>query len=222
MLQYLFSDLRFDFTINANLPLSSIAKLLVLSSLVLFFPNCRHLSEPTGPTHPIDTLAGRVRDAEGPISGAVVRVQTTSNFTTSNDSGGFVLTGLVADKPVAVSAWAPGYYIGGGREHLPGADDVEIVLQRHATEDNPDYAWLSPFAGAGEGGNCENCHSRPGNSASALPFDEWVNDAHAGTARNPRFLTMYLGQDVHGNRSPPTRYGYNRDYGTFPLPPRSQ
>ena len=30
---------------------------------------------------------------------------------------------------------------------------------------------------------------------------------------------MYSGTDVHGNQSPPTRYGFNRDYGSFPLRP---
>ena len=30
---------------------------------------------------------------------------------------------------------------------------------------------------------------------------------------------MYLGQDMAGNQSPPTRYGTSRDYGTFPLRP---
>jgi hypothetical protein len=30
---------------------------------------------------------------------------------------------------------------------------------------------------------------------------------------------MYTGQDVDGNQSPQTRYGYSRDYGSFPLRP---
>jgi hypothetical protein len=30
---------------------------------------------------------------------------------------------------------------------------------------------------------------------------------------------MYNGTDVDGNQSPPTRFGYSRDYGAFPLPP---
>jgi len=32
---------------------------------------------------------------------------------------------------------------------------------------------------------------------------------------------MYNGTDINGNRSPLTRYGYNRDYGSFPLRPDS-
>ena len=33
-----------------------------------------------------------------------------------------------------------------------------------------------------------------------------LRDAHLNSARNPRFLTMYYGTDIHGNQSPPTRY----------------
>jgi hypothetical protein len=48
----------------------------------------------------------------------------------------------------------------------------------------------------------------------------WLdNDAHGRAAVNPRFLTMYTGTDVSGNRSPPTRYASNRDYGRIPLRP---
>ncbi len=47
----------------------------------------------------------------------------------------------------------------------------------------------------------------------------WLENAHAGSASNPRFLTMYSGTDVDGNQSPPTRRGYSRDYGSFPLRP---
>jgi hypothetical protein len=48
----------------------------------------------------------------------------------------------------------------------------------------------------------------------------WLeNDAHAGAARNPRFLTMYNGTDVHGRQSPLTRYGFSRDYAVIQLAP---
>jgi hypothetical protein len=47
--------------------------------------------------------------------------------------------------------------------------------------------------------------------------DEWLLDAHSQSAVNPRFLTMYLGTDLNGNKSPVTRFASNRDYGKFPL-----
>jgi hypothetical protein len=50
-------------------------------------------------------------------------------------------------------------------------------------------------------------------------YEEWQADAHSQSAVNPRFLTMYNGADVYGNHSPPTRFAYSRDYGSFPLRP---
>ncbi|MBS1249315.1 MAG: hypothetical protein MAG431_00891 [Chloroflexi bacterium] len=169
-----------------------------------------------------DSISGMVLDEDGPVPGAVVREQTTENFTLSDAEGHFTLEGLPPDQPVAVTAWAEGYFIVGGEEVMPGVDDLELHLHAHASEDNPDYEWLpSQFhAGEGEEQGCSECHSRAGTDLSfALPVDEWVEDAHSQSATNPRFLTMYKGTDVDGNHSPPTRYGYSRDYGSFPLPP---
>ncbi len=44
-----------------------------------------------------------------------------------------------------------------------------------------------------------------------IPPDRLVVDS--------RFLSTYNGTDLNGNQSPPTRYGYSRDYGRFPLLP---
>jgi hypothetical protein len=52
-----------------------------------------------------------------------------------------------------------------------------------------------------------------------LPVDEWLKDAHSQSARNLRFLSIYAGTDTKGNKSPDTRYVYERDYGKVPLPP---
>jgi hypothetical protein len=171
------------------------------------------------PAQPGEPISGVVRDENAPVAGALVRVQTTDISTATDDSGSFILTGLSPGKSVILTAWASGYYIGGGQEYLPGTQDVEISLVPHATEDNPHYEWLSAFASAGNESNCQNCHSEPNDSASHLPFDQWQQDSHANSAHNPRFLTMYSGTDVLGNASPLTRYGYSRDYGSFPLRP---
>jgi len=174
---------------------------------------------------PSASVTGLVLDAEGPVAGATVRAKATANETTTESNGRFVLSGLEPNEPVVLTAWAKGYYIGGGdTEYLPGASDVEIVLTAHTNQDNPGYAWLSAFAGAGyagsgEDGNCENCHADPNDSEASLPFSEWQGDAHALSAQNPRFLTMYNGTDTAGNQSPPTRYFHSRDYGRIPLRP---
>lgn len=167
-----------------------------------------------------NTISGVVIDEHGPVSDATVRVQTTEISSISDDEGRFTLTGLSTDEPVFITAWASGYYIV-GVEASPG-DDIEIQLESHTSVDNPDYEWLpSQFhPGKGENQGCAECHSAADSDLDfSLPVDEWLLDAHSQSATNPRFLTMYLGQDVAGNQSPPTRYGSSRDYGTFPLRP---
>jgi len=166
-----------------------------------------------------DSVSGIVRDTSGPIAGAVVRVRASEQVTTSDAEGHFTLSGLTPDVPVDLTAWAPGYYITGGQAILPGTENVDLMLVAHASEDNPNYQWVSAYASAGEPGNCQNCHADPSTPNSLLPFDEWLLDAHALSATNPRFLTMYTGTDMDGNQSPLTRYGYSRDYGRFPLRP---
>jgi hypothetical protein len=165
-------------------------------------------------------ISGLVRDYNGPVAGAIVRIQTTELFTTTDGEGNFTLAGLSQANPVTLTAWASGYYIVGGETaYLPGANDIELVLIPHTEIDNPNYEWLSAFASEGDPSNCQNCHSQPDDQESALPFDQWQLDAHSNSSLNPRFLTMYTGTDVSGNQSPLTRKGFSRDYGSFSLRP---
>jgi hypothetical protein len=173
---------------------------------------------------PPATISGVVLDDDGPVTGAVVRVQTTDLSTTTDAEGRFTLTGLIAtSQPVTLTAWASGYYVVGGEEaYLPDTEGVELHLHAHTSEDNPDYTWLASLQQTGQGENqgCAECHSNVDTDlAFTLPVDEWLLDAHSQSATNPRFLTMYQGTDVQGHQSPPTRYGYSRDYGSFPLRP---
>lgn len=157
-------------------------------------------------------VAGRVRDAHGPIPGARVRVQGTDLAAVAGADGRYVLRlpgATRRDRRLTVTAWAQGYYIG-WTEAAPGARDASITLTPYYTTDNPNYRWFSD-GGVRGSGSCEHC--MPG------PYREWQGDAHSQSARNPRFLTMYLGTDVRGNASPPTRYAVSRDYGRTPLPP---
>jgi len=173
--------------------------------------------------NPERTVGGVVRNDEGVVPGAVIRIQATKHSAVSASDGSFQLS--VPDsvkRPLKLTAWAKGYFIGGPVEALPGQRDVTITIHRHSDTDNPDYAWLpsrrSP--GSGENQGCAECHFRgktgPG---PALPVDEWLEDAHSQAAVNPRFLSLYLGTDFSGRRSPLTRYMHTKDYGTFPLVP---
>ena len=169
-----------------------------------------------------DTVAGVVLDERGPVAGATVRVQTTPRSAVTDSDGRFVLS--VADlgeEPSLLTAWASGYFCAGPVEARAGERDLELHLEAHPTEDNPDYRWVTslrtPPSARDEG--CATCHSRGGlDLPFTLPADEWKQDAHSQSARNPRFLSMYSGTALQGNRSPLTRRGQDRDYGTFPLP----
>ena len=202
------------------LPFAKIATVFVCIALAFSITTVESASQP-----PLANVSGFVRDANGPLAGATVRVKATENKALTDADGHFVLSGLSDNEPVVLTAWAEGYYIGGGQEkHLPGVSDIEIVLTAHSDIDHPDYEWLSAFAGAGNEGSgentsCEHCHTDPNNPQAALPFSEWQKDAHALSARNSRFLTMYNGTDIAGNQSPATRYFQTRDYGRIPLRP---
>lgn len=166
------------------------------------------------------SISGIVIDENGPIGGATVRIQTSNNSTVSDIDGNFTFSNIQDDSPLFITAWAQGYYINGISEDTAGASEIEIVLDKHHLTDNPDYEWLSAknSFGEGEGQGCAECHNGE-NSEFSLPYEEWQADAHSKSAENPLFLTMYTGQDIHGNSSPPTTFAYSRDYGSFPLRP---
>ncbi len=169
----------------------------------------------------IGKISGKVTDDNGPIVGALVRIQATETYTLTNKEGYFTLAKLNAnDLPIYVTAWSSGYYING--VDASSEEEIKIHLEAHADFDNPNYAWLSSTSQSvqNEDQGCAKCHSSANTEFSfTLPFDEWLRDAHSQSALNPRFITMYNGTDIEGNRSPPTRYGYNREYGSFPLRP---
>jgi hypothetical protein len=178
------------------------------------------------PVQEQDKISGTVLDEHGPLVGALVRVQTTEAHTLTDADGKFTLSDLASDEAVTVTAWASGYYIAGAQDVMPGTSDVKIHLEAHTDTDNLEYAWLPSkyHPGQGEDQGCAECHSKVDPNGlsrplGSLPVDEWLLDAHSQSAVNPRFLTMYTGTDMDGNQSPLTRFGFNRDYGSFPLRP---
>jgi hypothetical protein len=155
------------------------------------------------------TLTGLVVDQDGaPVSKAQVSIQATTLTTLTDNQGRFSLSGLEDDQPVTVSAWKDKYYCAAQAPVTPPAAGLHLVLRLVQTGDNSDYTWVPP---TGEN-SCYSC--KPGVTQVWLD-----NDAHGQSAVNPRFLSMYNGTDLQGNRSPLTRYAETRDYGRVPVPP---
>lgn len=186
--------------------------------MILVFSGC-------APHSPI-ILSGIVTGDDGPLPGAIVRVQTTEYSAITNEDGNFLLDiSNLGEESYALTGWAPGYFCSGPVIASPDSTEIEIDLIPHHGFDNPDYAWLPSeyHAGQGENQGCAECHSSIGTQfESSLPVDEWRLDNHSQAAINPLFLTMYNGTDLIGNQSPNTQYGHSRDYGSFPLRPNTE
>lgn len=219
---WIFAEMLHRFCSVVCLPIVSIAL------NVIFMIGCVAQDQVGRRTHVTSvtcSLSGLVVDEHGPLSGAVVRIQATATAVISDAKGRFLFDDLSCAEPLRLTAWAPGYYIGGGTLFTPGGAEVEILLLPHTKRDNPSYRWLPSayFPGQGENQGCAECHSSKSSGQpeleGLLPVDEWRRDAHGQSARNPRFLSMYFGTDLEGRSSPSTRFAQNRDYGPTPLPP---
>jgi hypothetical protein len=144
------------------------------------------------------TLRGVVVDGKGPVAGAQVRIQLSDKMTLSAKDGSFTLSGVSGSDPLTVTAWAPGYYIGWNTAIANGAP-LTITLNAHYVSDNANYEWFEQKFGQSKiegSAACGVCHT-------ANP--EWQQDAHAQSASNVRFQTLYNGTDVQGRQSPLTK-----------------
>ncbi len=148
-------------------------------------------------------VAGQVRAVAGqPLAAAWVRVQATANLTFSAADGSFALDGLAAGQPVTITAWHAGYKIGWGVV-TPPASGLVITLRPYDTRDNPDYAWNTSYPDpANPTMGCGHC--------MAPSFPEWSSSAHAGSATNSRFLSVYNGTGLSGRFS--VAPGYKLDF----------
>ncbi|RKX82229.1 MAG: hypothetical protein DRP57_10305, partial [Spirochaetes bacterium] len=166
------------------------------------------------------SIQGNVVDEYGQsVFGAIVTISGTNRKTMTDKSGKFYFDKLHSDASLCISAWFSGYFIGGG-EQYPLAEDVVIHLEPFNKTDHPDYEFIPARIQPGKNSdNCQICHTATNSFEQNLPFDEWILDAHSKSAINERFLTMYEGTDVRGNKSPLTTYVNKQDYGRIPLPP---
>ncbi len=142
----------------------------------------RALAQPAG------VVEGTVVDADGPVAGAVVRQQTTPNSTHSATDGSFHLAGLPEGITVTVTAWAEGYWPS-GVALVPSQSGVTLTLLHHPAGDNVDYPWLTSMPEPDKPIGCGHC---------MVAYPQWVDNAHAGSATNLRFLSLYNGTDVSG------------------------
>jgi hypothetical protein len=129
-------------------------------------------------------LEGSVRDDNGPIAGARVRLKGTSLTALTDAHGRFRLPQSITGK--RVTAWKEGYFIGGSSLN----SSPLIRLSRLPAEDNADYDWVDPAPNAAEIHNCANCH--------AEIYREWSHSGHAHSLDGKRFRNLYEGTDWHG------------------------
>ncbi|MBI5928034.1 MAG: hypothetical protein HY862_01890 [Chloroflexi bacterium] len=147
-------------------------------------------------------LTGQVMTEQGPAVKAVVRVRTSDTFTITDEQGHFKLETDPFDKPIMVTAWLPEYQV--GASEIKQADTpIVITLVRHYTTDDPEYPW---FSHEGTTGSLSCSHCMP-------CYSEWAADAHSQSAINPRFLSVYNGTDLHGNKGAITQYEFDRAAG---------
>lgn len=185
---------------------SSVLLIVAGCLLVLFTPQLNSTASPPAAStatpnastqSPAKTgkIAGTVTDLEGnPIENALVRVKLTEITATTTTDGLFTLTGITATHSLSITAWATGYYVGATSGKI-GDQNATILVKPHFTTDNTDYDWFS-FDGVEGSASCQLCHPS---------YEEWAADAHSQSAINPRFLTMYTGADVDGNKIPAYR-----------------
>jgi hypothetical protein len=151
---------------------------LAILAVLILSNDWSHRSIPTAPAF----YEGTVRDADGTLPDALVRLQTTEHFTHTDRDGHFRLP--VHGSTHRLTAWKEGYFIGG---LSPDAGPLNLHLLRLPAEDNDKYEWVDPAPQTGPAHNCANCH--------AEIYQEWSRSAHARSATGKHFLNLYRGTD---------------------------
>jgi hypothetical protein len=181
----------------------SLSSLLIVALALLFWlvwtakPALGHQALPT-------SLSGQVLNAveQKPLADALVQWQGTPNQTTTDENGQFTLNGIKGSQAITITAWVEGYYVGWTKVDpnnpaFQPSQALSITLKTLYTTDNYKYPWFS-FQGVTGSASCGLCHRENA---------EWQRDAHSQAAVNPRFITLYQGTDVAGNKGQLTAYG---------------
>jgi hypothetical protein len=155
-----------------------------LFALVLLFGLLLILA---GPAPSTAMIRGEVRDLHGAVAGARVRFKGHQTGVLTDQHGRFLLPGR-PDNSHRITAFREGHLISGVRANRRV---LALELPLLPEEDCESYAWVDPRPNPAAPGNCANCH--------AAMYDEWSASAHAGSATNRHFLTMYDGSNWHGD-----------------------
>ncbi|MBM3789383.1 MAG: carboxypeptidase-like regulatory domain-containing protein, partial [Acidobacteria bacterium] len=102
-------------------------KRIALAAILLC--SCIAAGSPAAKHPPGRDIKGIVVGNNGPVAGAVVRIQATRYSTATDRNGRFVLSApeTGADQ-VYLTAWAPGHYCGGPLRARSGRSDARIRL----------------------------------------------------------------------------------------------
>ncbi len=127
-------------------------------------------------------VEGTVFDDKAPVAKASVSSQGKSERVTTDAQGRFRLP--LANKSQRIFASKPGYRIASA---LFSDKPFTLRLERLPKDDNADYEWIDPHADAAKANNCANCHGEI--------YREWRLSAHAKSATNPKFLSLFTGDN---------------------------
>ncbi len=158
----------------------------LIGSIFLFFTLARfpnlfgtRYAEGTVVHHGITTQNGRYV----PVKEALVGWRGDGPRVTADFLGRF----KIPESPITreVIATKPGYRIASASWlDMPR---LRLQLEVLPEKDNERYQWISPHPDPARSGNCGNCHGEI--------YREWLGSAHAKSAANPKFLSIYDGFD---------------------------
>ncbi len=157
------------------------------------------------------TVRGVVNSENGALVGAVVRLQGTAEYAITNERGEFALHVPFTFDPLHVTASAPGHFITVSIASPP--TPLTLTLHAHAVDDNPEYAFISAVLNPDDPSACTRCHADRSQTVASLPVEEWLADAHAQSAVNPRFLSVYNGTTLDGTNGALTAYRFDQTLG---------
>ncbi|MCX6132749.1 MAG: T9SS type A sorting domain-containing protein [Ignavibacteriales bacterium] len=151
---------------------------------------------------PVEKISGIISNGSRSLPFARVRVKATQISATADFSGRFALQGVSTSDSVVVTAWAEGYYNGESKA-VAGDTNVVVILTALPSRDDSSYQFIFPGPDSTAALSCGNCHAE-------VLMNQWRNDAHGQSGKNPFFYAMYNGTDIKGN--PNIGFGYKLDF----------